>query len=616
MAFNEIVDENHHIDPSNTPFGERFPSIVLLGDLSIDAWQALPSGIERFSVRTRNGLRRRGVERWHHLLGITEGEFATVPNVGVGAVSDLLRVLVELETQKAEVAPIEPSSLDTEAHHSPVTQLAQQLTAEQIGALLAIRRWGAALGGHPTVGSILIEATAVPEDVHQAIAAILVSTVEPHPDMCSAIRTQAGALLTSLDERQILILRHRWIEPTSKTLEELGGILDLTRERVRQLEVGAFEHITSTIEQTQFSELRWAAWQVARDLGTRSPVDSLITRDIVRSACGLELEEPTFDVIRLINRMRIRDGWFVMGTQADIAAEFSRAAADGFATLEAFDQMLWSLGIEPQFRDEILAIEARLIIRLDHVLRRDLAVQDKAFAILSILDEPRTAEEILEILDEPYNLNGVRNQLGIDDRFVRANRYEWALASWDVVPFTTVADAMADEIAQRGGAASLTEIIPLIVARGAVAAGTVRAYASAPMFVLEGDTVRLRPTEHPLVVEPNLDRARNATMTSTGILHLDITVDHEVLRGSGRPAEWGLTATLGVQPGGSREFTHADGSVRVTWPMTGWQGGTIGSLRQLVRHAGAAEGNKVRITFDLINSSIAATQLPTPDTGA
>jgi hypothetical protein len=175
---------------------------------------------------------------------------------------------------------------------------------------------------------------------------------------------------------------------------------------------------------------------------------------------------------------------------------------------------------------------------------------------------------------------------------------------------------MADAIAQRGGAASLTEIIPVIVARGAVAAGTVSAYASAPMFVLEGDTVRLRSAENPLIVEPNVDRARNASMPRTGILQLDITVDHEVLRGSGRSADWGVTATLGGQPGGSREFTHANGSVRVTWPMTGWQGGTIGSLRQLVRDAGAVEGNRVRIIFDLINATIAATQLPTPGTGA
>ena len=56
MAFNEIVDENHHIDHSNTPFGERFPSLVLLGDLPIDAWRAMPGGLERFAVRARNGL--------------------------------------------------------------------------------------------------------------------------------------------------------------------------------------------------------------------------------------------------------------------------------------------------------------------------------------------------------------------------------------------------------------------------------------------------------------------------------------------------------------------------------------------------------------------------------
>jgi len=236
-----------------------------------------------------------------------------------------------------------------------------------------------------------------------------------------------------------------------------------------------------------------------------------------------------------------------------------------------------------------------------------MPVQNKAFAILTIIGEPRSIDEILEALDQEYNVASVRNQLHLDDRIFKVSRYEWALSTWDLSPFTNVADAIAEEIISRGGEASLAEITPLIVERGGVRPGSVRAYSTAPMFELTGDVIRLRSADNPLIVEPSLDRAPNASLVDgTTLLFLNVRVDREVLRGSGRPAERGLAAMLGVQPGGSREFLHPEGSVHVTWPMTGWQGGTIGSLRQLVLDAGAVDGSTVRIVFDLAGSTIAA----------
>jgi len=595
-------------DPS-LKFITRYPNLVLLRNVPIDSWELLPQGIEPFATRTRNAMRRLKIERWGQLLEISENDFAALPNVGITSVIDLVRVLDLLQDDLTDLANQSDGDnpATAELNMPPALVLARRFNDDQLQALLTIGKWANLLGGSRTLGSILSGTAPMPDDVHDAVALIRNTVVDSPVGSTETVRAQARTLLDSLDERLQLILRNRHLDADQQTLEELGEPLNITRERVRQLESEAFGRIDAALATEQFDELRWTAWRVAAALGTKAPIASDLTKEIVRSICGLELDEPAFDVIRLINRIRIVDEWFVTGPLPEVKPAFVQFAPEGFLPIEKFDDVLWGLGIESLFRDEILEAEPDLIVRADHVLLDTMPVQNKAFAILTIIGEPRSIDEILEALDQEYNVASVRNQLHLDDRIFKVSRYEWALSTWDLSPFTNVADAIAEEIISRGGEASLAEITPLIVERGGVRPGSVRAYSTAPMFELTGDVIRLRSADNPLIVEPSLDRAPNASLVDgTTLLFLNVRVDREVLRGSGRPAERGLAAMLGVQPGGSREFLHPEGSVRVTWPMTGWQGGTIGSLRQLVLDAGAVDGSTVRIVFDLAGSTIAA----------
>lgn len=54
--------------------------------------------------------------------------------------------------------------------------------------------------------------------------------------------------LKVLPERERHILTERRLKEDPKTLEELGGIYGVSRERVRQLEVRAFDKLTKAIE--------------------------------------------------------------------------------------------------------------------------------------------------------------------------------------------------------------------------------------------------------------------------------------------------------------------------------------------------------------------------------
>jgi hypothetical protein len=532
--------------------------------------------------------------------------------VGITSVIDLVRVLDLLQDDLTDLTDLtdladSADAATAELNMPPALVLARRFNDDQLEALLTIGKWANLLGGSRTLGSILSGTAPMPDDVHDAVATIRNTALDSPAGSTDTVRAQAKTLMDLLDERSHLILRSRHLNAEQQTLEELGEPLKVTRERVRQLESDAFGRIDAALATEQFDELRWTAWRVAAALGTKAPLASDLTKEIVRSICGLELNDLAFDMIRLINRMRIVGEWLITGPLPDIVAAFVQLAPEGFLPIERFDDVLWGLGIESLFRDEILEAEPNLMVRADHVLLGTMPIQNKVFAILSIIGEPRSIDEILEALDQEYNVASVRNQLHLDDRIFKVSRYEWALSTWDLSPFTNVADAIAEEIISRGGEVSLAEITPLIVERGGVRPGSVRAYSTAPMFELTGDVIRLRSADNPLIIEPSLDRAPNASLVDgTTLLLLDVRVDREVLRGSGRTAERGLAAMLGVQPGGSREFMHPEGSVRVTWPMTGWQGGTIGSLRQLVLDAGAVDGSTVRIVFDLAGSTIAA----------
>ncbi|MBF0308346.1 MAG: RNA polymerase factor sigma-32 [Magnetococcales bacterium] len=53
--------------------------------------------------------------------------------------------------------------------------------------------------------------------------------------------------MAGLDHRERLIVQHRFLEEETKTLAELGEMLSLTRERIRQLEKKAMEKLARTL---------------------------------------------------------------------------------------------------------------------------------------------------------------------------------------------------------------------------------------------------------------------------------------------------------------------------------------------------------------------------------
>ena len=64
----------------------------------------------------------------------------------------------------------------------------------------------------------------------------------------AALRRQLGRALSSLTERERLIVRARQLQDQPRTLESLGAELSLSKERIRQLEAAAYGKLRRSLE--------------------------------------------------------------------------------------------------------------------------------------------------------------------------------------------------------------------------------------------------------------------------------------------------------------------------------------------------------------------------------
>jgi Sigma-70, region 4 len=74
----------------------------------------------------------------------------------------------------------------------------------------------------------------------------------------------AGELLGQTDPRRRLILTSRTFAPYKRTCDSLARELDVSRERVRQLEADALSQLTRAARHPRYAPLRWRAASTAR----------------------------------------------------------------------------------------------------------------------------------------------------------------------------------------------------------------------------------------------------------------------------------------------------------------------------------------------------------------
>ena len=538
--------------------------------------------------RAKNALARFGYRTAGDLLGLELGELFDLPNVGVGTVDAILQGL-------ADASALEPAPAAMPTRHAgegrtarPAYNLPSADVLEPqsfIEDLQTVASWYALLGmpGRPLLGAPV--APGSPPEVIKARERLEMVTpgdlIGPGPaavDAACLLQTCTAGI----DERLRGILARRLFADRPARLEELGQDLDLTRERVRQLEAKARAQIAEVLGPGQALSMVSAA--VRELVGAVLPLADLLAMIPALARPVDAVGQPTWRVLdRLDDTFEIKDGWCaaptILSAQTETMTRVGEAAdRHGVARIS-------DLGpLSPSNSDELRLASMRDWLRYcgclvdgEHVFTRFQSVGDRAAGILSAAGSPMSAQDILDRFGVERSLTSLKNAMGSDDRFTRVDRDKWALAEWGLDSYSGIRALIRDEIAREGGQIAIDLLIERITGKYTASASSVTTYASAPPFEARDGVVRLAAGDRTVRKGPERTR-RMYRRPSCWLYRITVTRDH--LRGSGFPAPVAVAAVTGVQPGRTRDLSSALGPQSINW--TGSQPAFGSILRYLV----------------------------------
>ncbi|MFJ2805057.1 hypothetical protein [Kitasatospora sp. NPDC087271] len=411
-----------------------------------------------------------------------------------------------------------------------------------------------------------------------------------------------GELIDAWDERQLAVARARMFTTNRVALEVLGEQFGVTRERMRQIQLG----LEKRVQEWRLAEPgrglygHLLAAQEAMGAVAVETEFLALHEEHGHSVPGLEL--PLWQVlVCCLPDRRWSDGWLVQGDLRDLQErtrislqELCDESAKPWA--EALD-LLAEAGIREESARDWLEELSGFKILDDHLLCWGRSVNERAEAVLSLVGRPLPAADLLARLDDGIALASLRNQLQSDGRFVRRDRDLYGLRRWGGAEYLGIREMIVRELEAVGGSARAEDVVSALCVEFDVSEKSVHAYLSGPGFErFQRGWVRLAPVaaEDGGEYQPRRDvaRTRRCFQTGQGIWWYRLDVNHDHLRGSGFPVPSGFAVHLGLAPGGKIELVHQAGDATVAWGNQP----TFGSLRPLLESLEAVEGDHVFLT--------------------
>jgi hypothetical protein len=401
----------------------------------------------------------------------------------------------------------------------------------------------------------------------------------------------------SLDDRQLMIAKERiFADGTDqKTLSDLAERLEITRERVRQIQKALAKRL---IDEAPAQIVHLAS-------RLRGRVGDVTTREELRATgSGLVAAsgEPTSDQllfrVEVLSRLAgpwVERGPLLLSAKAAEAVDRAIAAVGLLGSAQPADLVLANLNEEIRVGDRQLE-ELRSALSLRELegsfYRWGGSQPDKAYTVLSAAARPLGFFELHARVGLEASPRSLAQRLREDPRFMRRGKDSFGLREWGGEEYSGILEELEQAIERAGGRVDLGGLVDRFTAEFDVSANSVRSYANDRRFVRHEDgTIAMRGAddeeEAPLRVAPLEDTP--AVYLLDDVWHLRVDVDHDVLRGSGRPIRRSVAAAADLEPGLGLGFRYDDGiEVSFSWRATQ---PTIGSVRGVAMGRGAVEGD-------------------------
>jgi len=391
------------------------------------------------------------------------------------------------------------------------------------------------------------------------------------------------------------------------TLKELGDYYGITRERARQLESRTLRKLTLMMKRESAWPIRWRAETIRQNIGVAAPLASV--EHLLACLNG------QFDfrgiVLKLAGPYSLLNGWLVLKSalNSDPTAEIRNMADEtGFIDSRLAAQELKDWGLDVSLHEEWLARDGKIRNLNGRLVRWDGSIRDKLVIGLTEIGRPATIEELLDYIQENRTKSSIANALSIDSRAVKVGRQEWALESWGLSEYSSIAMSIRNVLKSQEHLTSIEDVVRRLMKDLELKENSIRAYCQAPMFILENGAIRLRRDDEPFVYyNVSLQNAKGVFAPGPHRVSILFEVDGELLRGSGRSLAPAAGSLLGVALNRPLTFNGHDGlSVTLTYPETSISGPSIGSLRPFAEASGARIGDLLTLTLDKSDMSVIA----------
>lgn len=290
------------------------------------------------------------------------------------------------------------------------------------------------------------------------------------------------------DREREIISRRFGLSGQKETLEQIGELLNITRERVRQLEKAILVRLRIGAEEGQIAELAAAEKLIIRnltELGRVARTTDLADRIYGRSATAAERAKLTFISAISSNLTAIDENdlyYAAIGIAEYGDAKTVHARVDEIVdvikkhkepmTIEQLDEVL-----DYEHPDHIKAIASisKLLASLNGLWGlakwptvNPRNIRDKIFVVLETKKEPMHFSDIAEAIAKSefrrknVTIQAIHNELIKDSRFILIGRGIYALSSWGYTR-GTVSDIIKNILKEAGEPLTREEIVKRVL---------------------------------------------------------------------------------------------------------------------------------------------------------
>jgi DNA-directed RNA polymerase delta subunit len=316
------------------------------------------------------------------------------------------------------------------------------------------------------------------------------STVAPLRDLVDTLIDESLSLLKKDRDREVVAKRHGIKSHKPHTLEQIGSQLDITRERVRQIEKAALTKIRD-----QFNQENAARESVVAHLQSQGGVTQLST--LADSLKLSEAEHPSLAyLVRITPEVVLVEQTEELSPVVALVDQYDRESilelnsrlaqiVAGFGKPVKFDRLHGAVdGPHSKVALQELASASKKLSDLEGSWGltqwpevNPKSIRDKTYLVLKKAGRPMHFTEIaakiakLQANPKPVTTQAVHNELIKDSRFVLIGRGIYALAEWGYQA-GTVADII-ESILREESPLSREEIIKRVLARRQVKVATI-----------------------------------------------------------------------------------------------------------------------------------------------